>query len=185
MCDALAPHPRFQQFLDPETVDLLVQLAPIHDIGKVGVADQTLRKPGPLTDTERAEMQRHPALGRDVIVNAERRVGMVDDAFLGLAKDIVYAHHERWDGTGYPEGLRGAAIPVSGRLVAVVDVYDALVSRRVYKDGLSHDEVVEAITAGRGTHFDPDVVDAFLLVHEEWRQIARELADEGSDRTHP
>jgi adenylate cyclase len=185
LCDALAPHPRFQQFLDPETVDLLVQLAPIHDIGKVGVADHTLRKAGPLTDTERAEMQRHPALGRDVIVNAERRVGMVDDAFLGLAKDIVYAHHEHWDGTGYPEGLRGAAIPVAGRLVAVVDVYDALVSRRVYKDGLSHDEVVQAITAGRGTHFDPDVVDAFLLVHEHWRQIARELSDEGSDRTHP
>ena len=152
---------------------------------RVGLADRTLQKPGPLDDGERAEMRRHPALGRDVIANAERRVGMVDDQFLGLAKDVVYAHHERWDGTGYPEGLRGDAIPPAGRLVALVDVYDALASRRVYKDGLSHDQVVGAIAAGRGTQFDPDVVDAFLRVHEEWRQIARELADDGSDRTHP
>jgi CHASE2 domain-containing sensor protein len=185
LCAAVAPHPRFRALLDPEVVDLLVQLAPIHDIGKVGIADRTLHKPGPLDDAERAEMRRHPALGRDVIANAERRVGMVDDQFLGLAKDVVYAHHERWDGTGYPEGLRGDAIPPAGRLVALVDVYDALASRRVYKDGLSHDQVVGAIAAGRGTQFDPDVVDAFLRVHEEWRQIARELADDGSDRTHP
>ena len=185
LCDTLARTSRFRDQLTPEVTDLLVQLAPIHDIGKVGVADRTLRKPGPLTDAEQSEMREHPTLGRDVIANAERRVGLVDDVFLTLAKDIVYAHHERWDGTGYPEGLKAEAIPLAGRLVAVVDVYDALISRRVYKDGLVHEEVVRAIAAGRGTQFDPDVVDGLLAVHEEWRQIARELADMGSDRTHP
>src|SRR5262249_23758778 len=133
LCRAVAPHPRFRDLLD-----LLVQLAPIHDIGKVGIADRTLHKPGPLDDAERAEMRRHPALGRDVIANAERRVGMVDDQFLGLAKDIVYAHHERWDGTGYPEGLRGETIPLAGRLVALGVVYGALFCRRAYKYGFSH-----------------------------------------------
>jgi CHASE2 domain-containing sensor protein len=176
--EALAARPKFRAFFTPETIDLVARLAPIHDIGKVGVADRTLRKPGPLSDDERAEMSRHPVYGRDVIARAEARVGVQDDFLLRLAKEIVYSHHERWDGTGYPEGLRGDQIPIAGRLVALVDVYDALSSARVYKGALPHDEVVQAIVAGRGTQFDPDMVDAFLEVREAWRRIAIEFADE-------
>jgi putative two-component system response regulator len=176
--EALASYPRFRGFLTPETIDLIARLAPIHDIGKVGVADRTLRKPGPLSDDEREEMSRHPIYGRDVIARTEERVGVRDDFLLKLAKEIVYSHHERWDGTGYPEGLRGEAIPIPGRMVALVDVYDALASARVYKGALPHDEVVQAIVAGRGVHFDPDMVDAFLGIQEEWRRIAIDFADE-------
>jgi adenylate cyclase len=176
--EALAPHPRFRAFLTPETIDLIARLAPIHDIGKVGVADRTLRKPGPLSDDEREEMSRHPIYGRDVIARAEERVGVRDDFLLKLAKEIVYSHHERWDGSGYPQGLGGDAIPVAGRMVALVDVYDALSSARVYKGALPHDEVVQAIVDGRGVHFDPDMVDAFLRIQEDWRRIAIDFADE-------
>ena len=179
--EALAAHPKFRDFLTPETIDLIARLAPIHDIGKVGVADRTLRKPGPLSDDERAEMSRHPTYGRDVIVRTEERVGVRDDFLLKLAKEIVYSHHERWDGSGYPEGLRGEAIPVAGRMVALVDVYDALVSERVSKGALPHEEVVRAIVASRGIHFDPDMVDAFLRIQEDWRRIAIDFADERED----
>jgi adenylate cyclase len=181
--EALALHPRFRSFLTPETVDLIARLAPIHDIGKVGVADRTLRKPGPLSDDERVEMSRHPIYGRDVITRTEERVGVRDDFLLKLAKEIVYSHHERWDGSGYPESLRGEAIPVAGRMVALVDVYDALSSARVYKGALPHDEVVQAIVAGRGGHFDPDMVDAFLRIQEDWRRIAIDFADEHEEPT--
>jgi CHASE2 domain-containing sensor protein len=176
--EALASHPKFRDFLTAETIDLIARLAPIHDIGKVGVADRTLRKPGPLSDDERVEMSRHPIYGRDVIVRTEERVGVRDDFLLKLAKEIVYSHHERWDGSGYPEGLRGEAIPVAGRMVALVDVYDALASTRVYKGALPHDEVVQAIVSSRGIHFDPDMVDAFLRIQEDWRRIAIDFADE-------
>ena len=181
--EALAPFPRFRSFLTPETIDLIARLAPIHDIGKVGVADRTLRKPGPLSEDEREEMSRHPIYGRDVIARTEERVGVRDDFLLKLAKEIVYSHHERWDGSGYPEGLRGEAIPIPGRMVALVDVYDALASARVYKGALPHDEVVQAIVAGRGVHFDPDMVDAFLGIQEEWRRIAIDFADD--EHGHP
>ena len=176
--EALASYPRFRSFLTPETIDLIARLAPIHDIGKVGVADRTLRKPGPLSEDEREEMSRHPIYGRDVIARTEERVGVRDDFLLKLAKEIVYSHHERWDGSGYPEGLRGEAIPIPGRMVALVDVYDALASARVYKGALPHEEVVQAIVAGRGGHFDPDMVDAFLGIQEEWRRIAIDFADD-------
>ena len=184
LCEALASHPKFRDFFTPETIDLIARLAPIHDIGKVGVADRTLRKPGPLSDDERDEMKRHPIYGRDVIVRTEERVGVRDDFLLTLAKQIVYSHHERWDGGGYPEGLRGEAIPVAGRVVALVDCYDALASARVYKGALPHAEVVQAIVAERGTHFDPEMVDTFLRIQEEWRRIAVEFADE-HDVDHP
>ncbi len=183
--EALASNPRFRGFLTPETIDLIARLAPIHDIGKVGVADRTLRKPGPLSDDEREEMSRHPIYGRDVIVRTEERVGVRDDFLLKLAKEIVYSHHEHWDGTGYPEGLEGEAIPIPGRMVALVDVYDALASARVYKGALPHDEVVQAIVAGRGLQFDPDMVDAFLRIQEEWRRIAIDFADEHDEHAHP
>jgi adenylate cyclase len=172
LAQSLAGHPRFREFLTPERVDLLSRLAPLHDIGKVGVPDRILNKPGALTPDETVEMRRHPELGLAVIVRAESRVGVRDDATLQMAKDIVYTHHERWDGTGYPRGLRGTDIPVPGRIMAVVDVYDAVHARSLYRAPLPHDETVQLIARGRESHFDPDVVDAFLRVSRDFEVIS-------------
>jgi HD-GYP domain-containing protein (c-di-GMP phosphodiesterase class II) len=171
----LSANPAFSDYLTPERIDLLSSLAPLHDIGKVGVPDRLLNKAGALTPEEMVEMRKHPAHGRDVIVHAEQDVGAPDDAILALAKDIVYTHHEKWDGTGYPQGLRGAAIPIAGRLMALVDVYDALTTRRVYRDPMSHDDAVAFIVSGRGTQFDPSVVDAFI----EISRLVRSLSPHG------
>jgi putative two-component system response regulator len=111
-----------------------------------------------------------------VIVKAERQAGVRDDAILSLAKDIVYTHHERWDGSGYPQGLRGEAIPVAGRVLAIVDVYDAIVSRALYKAPMSHEDALAFIGKSRGTHFDPDVVDAFLVVAPEFKRVSNGVA---------
>jgi adenylate cyclase len=170
----LSRHPRFRAYLTAERIELLARLAPLHDIGKVGVPDHILNKPGALTPEELAEIRHHPVLGHDVINKAERQAGVRDDAILAMAKDIVYTHHERWDGSGYPRGLRGAAIPIEGRVLAVVDVYDALVTRSLYRTPMSHDDAVRFIAGGRGTHFDPDVVDAFLDVAAEFSRVPQE-----------
>jgi len=172
IAEQLARHTGFGDYLTPERIDLLSRLAPLHDIGKVGVPDSLLNKPGALTVEEVAEMRKHPAHGRDVIVHAERDVGVPDDAILAMAKDIVYTHHEKWDGTGYPEGLQGAQIPVVGRLMALVDVYDAITTPRVYRDPMSHSEAVAFIVSVRGTHFDPSVVDAFLEVASKVERLS-------------
>jgi CHASE2 domain-containing sensor protein len=164
LAEQLARDPRFHAYLTPERIALLSSLAPLHDIGKVGVPDRLLNKTGALTAEETVEMRKHPAHGRDVIVHAERDVGTSDDVILAMAKDIVYTHHEKWDGTGYPEGLRGAAIPIAGRLMALVDVYDAVTTRRAYREPMSHEDAVAFIVSGRGTHFDPSVVDAFIEI---------------------
>ena len=161
LAEQLATHPDFRDYLTPERIDLLSSLAPLHDIGKVAIPDHILHKPGPLTVEERAEMQKHPALGRDVIFKAEQQAGVRDDATLEMAKDIVYTHHERWDGTGYPQGLRGREIPIAGRVMAVVDVYDAATTRELYRTPISHDDAVRYIVSVKGMHFDPAVVDAF------------------------
>ena len=149
-------------------------LAPLHDIGKVGIPDQILNKPGALTPDEMAEMRKHPTLGREVILKAEQQVGVHDDATLAMAKDIVYTHHERWDGTGYPQGLRGTGIPIPGRVMAIVDVYDAAVTRTLYRRTMSHDDTVKFIMAGKGTHFDPAVVDAFVRAATVIEHVSRE-----------
>jgi len=164
LAQELARNRYYTTYLTPERIDLLATLAPLHDIGKVGVPDSVLNKPGKLTPEELVEMRKHPVHGRDVILNAERATGVRDDVTLSMAKDIVYTHHEKWDGTGYPEGLRGDAIPIPGRIMAVVDVYDACTTRRLYMPSLTQDEAVALILKGRGTHFDPAVVDAFLVV---------------------
>jgi len=171
LAEQLAKDPMFHEQLTPERIDLLARLAPLHDIGKVGVPDRLLNKPGSLTGDEYEEMKKHPARGHEVIVRAERDVGARDDAILAMAKEIVYTHHERWDGSGYPRGLRGPQIPVAGRLMALVDVYDALVSKRVYRDALPQDEAVRIIAEGRGTQFDPAVVDAFLQVASAFKHL--------------
>jgi len=166
LAEELARQPTYSKWLTPERIELLSSLAPLHDIGKVGVADRVLNKPAALTDAELAEIRMHPALGRDVIARAQAEMGDVHDAdgVLELAKEIVYTHHEKWDGTGYPQGLRGNNIPLSGRLMAVADVYDATVTARRYHSAMSHEDALKIIAEGRGTHFDPSVVDAFLVV---------------------
>jgi putative two-component system response regulator len=175
LAEQLATQPGFHGYLTPERIDLLSSLAPLHDIGKVGIPDHVLNKPGALTPDEQVEMRRHPVLGRDVILKAEARVGVRDDATLQMAKDIVYTHHERWDGGGYPQGLRGTEIPVAGRVMAVVDVYDAAHARALYRQCMSHDDTVALIARGRGTHFDPAVVDAFLSVSDRFKRAADDV----------
>jgi putative two-component system response regulator len=183
LAEQLSTHARFCHFLDEETIDLLYRSAPLHDIGKVGVRDSVLLKPGKLTDEEFAEMKKHTTYGRDAILMAEKAFG--DDAgnsFLSLAREIAYTHHEKWDGSGYPEGLAGPAIPISGRLMAVADVYDALINKRVYKPLMPHARAVAIIAEGRGKHFDPDVADAFAEIHLKLRDIALATFDCDEDR---
>ncbi len=177
LAEHLRHHPRFQNILDDDRVlDLLYKSAPLHDIGKVGIPDRILLKPGPLTPEEFAIMKTHTTLGRDAIAHAEQSLGM-DVPFLKFAKEIAYSHQEHWDGRGYPEGLIGEAIPLSARLMAVADVYDALISRRVYKPAFSHDEAVRIMTEGRGTHFDPDILDAFVALQQQCADIAQRFQD--------
>ncbi len=172
LAEQLAAQPEFREYLVPERIDLIASLAPLHDIGKVGVPDRVLNKPGALTADELADMRKHPAHGRDVIVKAELKAGAKGDAVLAMAKDIVYTHHEKWDGTGYPQGLRGTEIPIAGRLMALVDVYDAVLNRRLYQQPMSHDDTVAVIVKGSGTHFDPAVVDAFVKVSDVLRGLS-------------
>ena len=177
LAEQLAANPEFHDYLTPERIDLVSSLAPLHDIGKVGVPDHILNKPGALTPDELAAMHKHPEYGYEVILKAEGRVGVRDDAILAVAKDIVYTHHERWDGTGYPRGLRGTAIPVEGRVMAVVDVYDAITTRTLYRSPMSHDAAVAFIVEGRATHFDPAVVQAFIDVAPRFRIVSAESHD--------
>jgi adenylate cyclase len=175
LAEQLAVDPGCREHLTPEWIDLFASLAPLHDIGKVGVPDHILNKPGPLTPEELEEMRKHPAYGRDVILKAERNVGVRDDAILSMAKDIVYTHHEKWDGSGYPQGLRGEEIPLAGRLMALVDVYDAAISRALYRQPISHEAVVEFILRGSATHFDPAVVAAFVKVAPVFKRLSNGL----------
>jgi CHASE2 domain-containing sensor protein len=169
LATSLARRPAYRKALDAGRLSLVATLAPLHDIGKVGVSDAVLRKPGALNPAEVEEMRRHPELGYESLLRAEDLAGVHDDEVLAVAKEIVHTHHERWDGSGYPRGLRGESIPVSGRIVALVDAYDAMVGGRTYRASVAHDEAVRAITADSGGHFDPAVVAAFLSVQEQFR----------------
>ncbi|KWT91005.1 HD-GYP domain-containing protein [Candidatus Magnetominusculus xianensis] len=168
-------NPRFSEYLTDDTIDLLYKSAPLHDIGKVGIRDNILLKPGKLTDEEFKDMKMHPVYGRDALLKS--KVALGSNSFLDTAVEIAHCHHEKWDGTGYPEGLKGDNIPIPGRLMAVADVYDALITKRVYKDAFSHGEAIKIIINGRGTHFDPDIVDALLAIENEILDIAREHSD--------
>ncbi len=164
--------PRFSVVLSDRYVELVSRSAPLHDIGKVGIPDAILLKPGKLTAEEWQIMKTHARLGAEAIELAERDMDKPLE-FLALAKEIAHWHHERWDGSGYPDGLKGDEIPVSARLMALADVFDALISRRVYKAAMSFDEARDIIAADRGRHFDPDVVDAFLSGYDEFVAVAR------------
>jgi adenylate cyclase len=177
LAEQLSTNPEFQDYLTPERIELVSSLAPLHDIGKVGVPDHILNKPGALTPDELAEMRKHPEYGYEVILKAEGRVGVRDDAILAMAKDIVYTHHERWDGTGYPRKLRGTEIPVEGRVMAVVDVYDAITTRTLYRPPMSYDDAVKFIVERRATHFDPAVVQAFVDVALRFKIVSAENRD--------
>ncbi|WP_366929828.1 HD domain-containing phosphohydrolase [uncultured Thiodictyon sp.] len=173
---------------------MIVQAAPLHDIGKVGVPDATLLKPGRLTSAEFEIMKLHPSIGANAIDKAMRQaLAAADDAaatlaagafaFMEVAREISLNHHEKWDGSGYPAGLAGDAIPVSARLMALADVFDALLTRRVYKAPLTLEQTTRIIRDGRGTHFDPDVVDAFLACREQFSEIAARYVDPEPDPT--
>lgn len=172
----LQNHPRFKEELTDTNIETIFKSAPLHDIGKVGIPDRILLKPGKLTSEEFEIMKTHTTLGRDAIVAAESDTTQ-DNPFFRYAKEITYSHQEKWDGSGYPEGLMGNNIPLSARLMAVADVYDALISERVYKAAFTHEQAVEIIRDGRASHFDPDMVDAFLVLSEEFRRIAQRFAD--------
>ncbi len=175
----LKDHPNFTHYLTDETIALLFKSAPLHDIGKVGIPDNVLLKQGKLTEEEFAVMRTHTSIGKGAIANAEKLLE-TPVSFLNVAREMAYTHQEKWDGTGYPEGLSGEDIPVSGRIMAVADVYDALICRRIYKPAMPHEKAVDIIRAGTGTHFDPDVVDAFLEVADQFREVAlKHLDSEG------
>jgi putative two-component system response regulator len=180
LANKLKTHPRFCAFLTDEMIDLLFKTAPLHDIGKVGIPDRILLKPGRFTPEEFEIMKTHTTLGRDAIEHAESALS-VPVQFLKVAKQIAYGHQEKWDGSGYPEGDSGDDIPIPARLMAVADVYDALISRRVYKDGMPHEKAVGIIQEGSGSHFDPDIVEAFLAIRDEFRAIAARYADSDTD----
>lgn len=174
----LRHHPRYAPELDcEEVIQALCKSAPLHDIGKVAIPDTILLKPGRLSEDEWVIMRKHAAFGRDAIVKAERELGATA-SFLRYAREIAYGHHEKWDGSGYPEGHAGDAIPLSARLMAVADVYDALISRRVYKPPFPHEQAIAMILEGQGKHFDPDIAGALVAIGGEFRAIAAELRDE-------
>jgi len=189
LADHLAHHPRFAHALTPPQRDLIARAAPLHDIGKVGIPDAILLKPGKLTPEEFEVMKSHAQLGADALADAIAKVKQqrANDpdlpqndralGFLWVAHDVAQSHHERWDGSGYPRGLKGDEIPVPARLMALADVYDALISRRHYKKAFAPHEVDALLEQGRGTHFDPDVVDAYFALHEQFAAIANNLAD--------
>ena len=177
LAERLRQHPRFADFLTAANIELLFKSAPLHDIGKIGIPDSILLKPGRLDQHEFDVMKTHARLGGEAIAQAERMTGR-PVPFLHIAKEIAYSHHEKWDCSGYPQGLMGDTIPISSRLMAIADVYDALISSRVYKAPMAHEEAVKIISAGKGSHFDPDIVDAFLELHEVFREIAARYADQ-------
>lgn len=173
---ALREHPKFRDYLSQEEIETLFRSAPLHDIGKVGIADKILLKPTGLSDTEFEIMKTHTTLGKEAIEHAEQEAGVEAD-FLKTAKEIAYCHHENYDGSGYPLGLSGDEIPISARLMSLADVYDALTSRRVYKEAMPHDKARSIILEERGLKFDPDVVDAFLQVQEEFLFVSQKYAE--------
>lgn len=167
----LQNHRSFNETLTDHYVELLTRSAPLHDIGKVGIPDAILLKPGKLNAEEWKVMQTHAKLGSDAIEMAEHDATRSVE-FLVLAKEIAHWHHEKWDGSGYPDGLAGDKIPVSARIMALADVFDALISRRVYKEALPFADVKAIIADGRGRHFDPDMADGFLAEFQVFCDIA-------------
>lgn len=167
-------HP-YRNQLSPIIIEMMYRTAPLHDVGKVGIPDSVLKKAGKLTFIEYEVMKTHPDLGRHIINNAIN--SYEENSFFVMAKNIAYTHHEKWDGSGYPEGLKAEEIPLEGRFMAVSDVYDALINVRVYKEAFSYEEAYDIMEKGRGTHFDPLLIDAFFEVKDQFRLIAESFSD--------
>lgn len=176
LAQQLATSEKFQKVIDGEFIRLIFQTSPLHDIGKVGIPDAVLLKPGRLDPQEFETMKTHASIGADTLNAALQRFPGV--SFLEMARDITWTHHERFDGTGYPRGLKGLDIPLCGRIIALADVYDALTSKRVYKKAFTHEAAKSIICEGSGTHFDPDVVAAFMNREEQFLQIRRRFNEE-------
>ncbi|KAF0177370.1 MAG: metal dependent phosphohydrolase [Nitrospirae bacterium] len=176
---ALAEHirykPAFAGSIDDAYIEHLCMSAPLHDLGKVGVPDAILLKPGRLTTDEFEEIKKHTHYGKRIIDAAQKKLG--DTSFLRFAGEMAFSHHEHWDGSGYPVGLKGEDIPLAGRIMAIADVYDALISIRPYKEGLSHEKAVDTILAARGRQFDPELIDAFREIHDAFKAIAEQISD--------
>lgn len=167
--------PEFEGQISEGLIEKIRPSAALHDIGKVGIEDSILQKPGRLTDDERRRMQAHTRISGECLLQIQQCLG--DSNFLTLAHEIAVFHHERWDGSGYPSKLAGEAIPLSARIVAIADVYDALSARRVYKDAYAHDRCVEIIESESGKHFDPRLVEVFLEIESEFAEIAASSPD--------
>ena len=180
LADKLKSHPAFAPTLTPGYIDLLCASVPMYDMGTVGIPDRILLKPGRLAPEELAIMRTHTTLGFDALVRAEKTLGQTSP-LLVIAKEITLSHQEKWDGNGYPQGLAGTKIPLSARILAVADVDDALISNKVYKQGVEHEAAVQVIFSERASHFDPDVVDAFIEVSPEFAAIAQKYADTDAD----
>ncbi len=176
----LRNHPRFESEFTDLFVSQLFFCVPLYDMGTIGIPDRILLKPARLTPAEYELMKTHTTLAFDALVQAEQTLGLQADQ-LQILKDIAYSHQEKWDGSGYPQGLSGEAIPASARLVALADVYDALISDRVYKSGVTHEVAVGIIFQGHASHFDPDMVDAFIEIQDEFEAIAQRFADTDLD----
>ena len=181
LANTLRSRPAYAPVLTPHYIEMLCSCVPMYDLGAVGVVpDRILLKPGRLTEDEMAIMRTHTTQGYDAIVRAEKTLGKTSP-LLTLIKEVTLSHHEKWDGTGYPQGLAAEQIPLSARIVALADVFDALISNKVYKDGIAHDKAMQVIFSERGTHFDPDLVDAFVEIHAEFQAIAQRFVDTEAD----
>jgi adenylate cyclase len=175
MTEALQQTEKYKKILTAEEIEVICKVAPLHDVGKIGVPDNILLKPDKLSSKEFEEIKKHTYYGKEIIEAALHRVG--SNYFLEKALEIVYTHQEKWDGTGYPQGLSGENIPLSGRVMAIADVYDALTSKRSYKVPVTHEEAVAIMEAGKGTHFDPELIEVFLKEHERFREISTQYDD--------
>jgi HD-GYP domain-containing protein (c-di-GMP phosphodiesterase class II) len=162
LADEMKSNGSYDDVVDGEFVDTIFRMSPLHDIGKVGISDTILLKPGKLTEAEFEAMKAHTVIGGDAIVDIERRYGSDETTFISMGREIAYFHHEKWDGSGYPKGLANFEIPLCARIMAVADVYDALTSKRCYKDAFSHEKARGILIEDSGSHFDPIVVEAFI-----------------------
>jgi len=175
LAQALAETSEYETLLDETLIDRMSRAAPLHDVGKVGVPDRILCKEGPLTEEERKEMRNHVLYGEQLMNDVAQHIG--ETPFIQIARDIIGNHHERWDGSGYPRGRQGDAIPLAARLMAVADVYDALTSRRCYKEPMPHEEARRMIQKASGSHFDPEVVASFEKIHRQFLGIREQYRD--------
>ncbi|MCL2182893.1 MAG: response regulator [Chitinispirillia bacterium] len=173
LVDALLEHELYKNEVTSWNIDFLLQSSQLHDVGKINIKDSILQKPAKLTPEEFDEMKTHTTFGIKVIEKIQENTS--EATFLEYAKIFASTHHEKWDGSGYPSGLKGDCIPLQGRLMAIADVYDALISERPYKKPFTHEEAVEIIRNGSGTHFDPNLVEVFLTHENEFREVALNL----------